>query len=159
MAAADAIWAEQERAKDGLRAAGVGKDTRGLGSVHPAKGELVRRLTEQAADGRGLDVAMADCRHVLEVLLAEAKASGQLRWLDGGHWEPKRFAAALSQSPEAARRRAKERRAAGAPGAAPPASSAYENPEKPINLSADELAASAAHFAELMRAGAAGGGQ
>lgn len=119
-AAADELWQEQEQAKADMRAAGVDPQSRGLGMVHPAKLELVRRIADQAANGRGLEVAVADCRHVLAVLLAEAKVSRVLRWIDGGHWEPKRFAQLLSQSPSLAVHRAREKRDAGGPGSSPP---------------------------------------
>lgn len=156
-AMADVLWADQEAAKAELRTAGVDPGSRGLGPVHPAKSELMRRLAEQAAEGRGLEVAMADCRHVLDVLLAEAKVSGSLRWLDGGHWKPDRFAAALSQSPGAARHRAKERREARAPGASPPPRPAI-NAVKPVEVSAEERAEAQAELGVLQRLVFGGGG-
>jgi hypothetical protein len=93
---ADLIWAEQEDARKALIESGIGKGTRGLGLVHPAKSELVRRIAEQAT-GRSLDDAAADCRHVLAVLVAEARVTKSVTWLNGLHWKAERFAAALAR--------------------------------------------------------------
>lgn len=86
------IWFDQESRKAALRAKGIDPTSRSLGPLPNA--ELAARVAERAAD---LAAAEADCRHVLEVGLADAEHhSKTLKFLDGRHWEAKRFAAALS---------------------------------------------------------------
>lgn len=94
-AMADQIWQEQEDACADLRAR-CGLDGRALGLVNPAKLELIRRISERTEAGT-LDSAAEDCRHVLAVLLTEAQAKKTTRWLDGAHWESRRFNMALTR--------------------------------------------------------------
>ena len=126
VAIADRVWQAQEELRAELQAEGVGAGSRGLGLVHPAKGQLVARIGELAASRRveadrlasegwldprdELRVAEDACLHVLAVLAAEARATRSLRWLDGGHGRPERFAASLAQSPDEAAARAKVKR-------------------------------------------------
>jgi hypothetical protein len=111
----DAIWAEQEAGIDELQAAGVDQGAGRLGLVNGAsKLELSRRLSERAADGRGFDLAAADCRRVL----VEAKLTRSLRYVRGQHWEPKNFERSLATGPADIRQRLAERKAAAARDAA-----------------------------------------
>jgi hypothetical protein len=95
-ALADELWSEQETATAALRAEGIGKGTRALGLLNPAKAELVRRISERASTG-SLQDARDDCQHVLAVLLVEARAKRTLKYLNGNHWAAKNFNNALSR--------------------------------------------------------------
>lgn len=94
-AVADSIWQDQEDLTAELRAEGI--DGRPLGMMNPAKVELVHRISERASHG-GIENAELDCRHVLGVLIAEARAKQSTRWIDGAHWESRRFNMALARS-------------------------------------------------------------
>ena len=93
---ADTIWLEQEEMRAQLRREGIGKDTRSLGLTNPAKAELVHRISEILASGGTIETAAEDCRHVLAVLESEARASRSQRWINGAHWEKKRFNSSMA---------------------------------------------------------------
>jgi len=94
---ADRIWQEQELRRYELKSEGIGEHTPGLSLADGAgKLELIHRIGEALTAGETLEVAEARCRHVLDVLIAEARDQGSLRWLDGGHWKAERFSTACS---------------------------------------------------------------
>ncbi len=93
----EAIWAEHGKAIADLRAAGVGAETRALHPFDAGRTELAARVRE-LADAESLDRAEADCRHVLAVAVAEARASGTQRYLDGGLWKLERFGVLLRRT-------------------------------------------------------------
>lgn len=95
-ALADEIWQEQEDICSKLRDEGC--HGRALGLVNPAKLELLSRISERSAAGT-TESASADCRHVLAVLVAEAREKKTTKWIDGAHWESRRFNMSLARDP------------------------------------------------------------
>jgi hypothetical protein len=96
---ADQIWNDQEELLMRLREDGIGKNTPTLGLTNPAKVELAHRISELVT-GNGIDAAESACRHVLELLEAEARITKSRRYIDGAHWESRRFNKTLSLSLE-----------------------------------------------------------
>ncbi len=93
---AERIWQMQEDLREELKESGIGRQTRSLSVMHPAKLELVSRISETLSAGGTAEDASEDCQHVLAVLGAEARQKNSLRWLDGGHWKADRYATSLS---------------------------------------------------------------
>ncbi len=94
---ADAVWAEQEQRTANMRARGIEPGAFGLGDVHPLKGELAARMRERVDGGEDPEKAAAAARHVLDVVLADCERDKTTRHANGRHWEPDRFADALSR--------------------------------------------------------------
>lgn len=90
----DRLWAEHTAAVDQLRAEGVGGDTRPLQPQDGGRVELQARIRDYPS----VEVARQDCEHVLAVAIADARAQGTQRYLDGGIWRRERFATALRMS-------------------------------------------------------------
>lgn len=98
------VWSEQEQLRAELRAEGISPESRSLGLTPDV--ELIHRISERVAfhaetldDEAARQAAAADCRHVLNVLVTEARAQRTLRWLSGNHWREDRFRAQLVRSP------------------------------------------------------------
>ena len=100
-AAREVVWREYGELRQAI-AAELGIDARPLPAHDPGERALAMRLVD--AGPNGLQAAIADARHAMAVVAAEARATRSVQWLTGALFEDRSWRRAIGMTLDDARR-------------------------------------------------------